>query len=147
MGIRIHHTQELWHSSTHGNITIVEEWAGSGDAVELTARFEGRDFRARSERFDDALQDLLAQLPGGTTPVLCGACRLCFEDLFGGTSGRDSLSCFRDRKELARDLETNLKHASGEALAHMGRRLVEAFHSCAEFEPRARSGEPPAGRT
>jgi hypothetical protein len=93
---------------------------------------------ARSDLFQDALDDLVARL--GVVPVMCGTCRYAFHDLFSASTGTGPLSCFREAKPLAIEVEARGRSASRAALAHFYRRSVDAFDACSQFEPRPQYG-------
>ena len=119
-------------------IEIEETETPGGKAYRLKATFARRTATACDDDFEEALHALVRGLPAGIVPQMCRACRYGWSDLFGSDTGRDAISCFREAKELALDLEQNLKHASDAAFAYMGRHVVDAFDRCDEFEPSAR---------
>ena len=129
----IEHTLKIL-GRTDQPIEVTEEQCD--DSFHLWATYEGREFCSSGEFFEDALDELLLQLPSGVVSVMCGNCRLGLLDPFGSSNGRDDISCFCDAPELAQEFEKTGKKASPAVFNFMCRRAVEAFDCCDKFTPR-----------
>lgn len=123
----------------HGSAERAElSWATEETQITVTLRCPplGIEVAANDDRFDLALEAVIAQIPGGLVPLICGACRLGILDPFGASNGFDDLSCYRDWPALAEAIERQGRGAGAEAFAKLYRRRVTACDSCKRFRPR-----------
>lgn len=106
----------------------------TSEIIRLETTWNGSTWTGEGDRFEDALEALMAQLPDSVRPVLCGRCAFALLDPFGASDGRDDLSCFRERKDLAREFRAHGRKAPAEVFEYLYRHPVCAFHRCEEFE-------------
>lgn len=124
------HTVPAW---PRGNLRITEE--ADEERFRFSTRYRGKTYLAESDRFETALQELIAQLPEGRSPAICAACRLAAVDPFSAADLRYDISCFRRQPGLLEEYRRKGRHARPEFFQYLGKDPVDAFFWCAAFTP------------